>query len=419
VAKFAEHKITGLPLSPSGGQTLTYVNDTYQASESKPITVIVQEEQIQPWPEAPLPTQFWTRPIIEVNRNWASLAGNWLAGAAQDVGPTQRFCYGTGPESAHVMWATPMWAGGIMDARFGDIGYTTGHYEGTDFTPPIILNGKIYYNVMSLPRYGWYCLDLYTGETLFFHNTTGSITTPSASSSGNINDELLAFGQILDFECPNQHGGFPYLWSTTAATANTWMMFDAPTGNYICSIANASAGGTAVYGKDGSILRYNIVGTGANKRLTVWNTTQAIWWRGTQQQYQTGDYSAFSSNSYWMWRPGLNETYDGNHGFSLNASIPNVQGSILTVRENQYVIGGTEGKNNGTYVLQGNLWALNLKPDANGVINPTLLWNITFTPPQTEPDIVIGRFAGIGGLKVDPEDGVFVFSSKHTMQRWG
>src|SRR5690606_25139963 len=125
--------------------------------------------------------------------------------------------------------------------------------------------------------------------------------------------------------------GMPYLWSTTAATSNTWMMFDAYSGNYMCSIANVSAGGTAVYGKDGSILRYNIVGTGANKRLQVWNTSQAIWYK---------NYSAIALThaDYWLWRPGLNVTYDGRNGFSLNASIPDVQGSILAVREDQYVI---------------------------------------------------------------------------------
>jgi hypothetical protein len=419
VCRFIGDIITGLPLNPAGGQTLTAVNDTYQASQSNSATFVVQQEAIQPWPEAPLPTLFWTRPINEANRNWDVLAGNWLgtSSAATNVGPTTRFCYGTGPESAHVLWATPMWAGGIMDEHFGEIGYETGHYEGTDFVPPIILQGQIYYNVYSLPREGWNCLSLYTGETLFFHNTSGSISTPSPTSSGSIGGESLAFGQILDIENPNQHGGFPYVWSTNSpAGANTWMMFDAMTGNYICSIANVSSGGTAVYGKDGSILRYSLATSGGVQYLRVWNTTQAIWWRGTQQQYQAGDYTGFPSNSYWMWRPGLNVTYDGNHGFSLNVSIsPAVQGSIYAVREGQYVIGGTTGKNNGTYVLQGNLWALSLKEGEEG----RLLWNRTFTPPEGPPDVAVGNYAGVGGFQVDPEDGVFLFSSKQTMQRWG
>ena len=405
VVRLEEHTITGQPLNPYLATTqqsgYAYWGDTYSASSSDPVTLVVQEEAIQPWSEAPLPTQFWTRPINEANRNWYVLAGNWLAGAAQQSGPTIRFGYGTAPESAHVMWATPMWAGGIMDARYGDIGYTTAHYEGLFFTPPIILNGKLYYNVNSLPKEGWYCLDLYTGETEYFHNTTGPATGVSASSSGSIPYETLAFGQILDFENPNQHGGMPYLWSTSGP-GGTWMMFDAYSGNYICSIANVSASGTNVYGKDGSILYYNIVGTGANKRLTVWNTTQAIWWK-----------PSWSSNQYWMWRPGLNETYDGRNGFSLNSSIPDVQGTIRAVRENQYVIGGTAGSNNEQGVVQGNLWALNLEPDSNGVVTPTLLWNITFTPPSSAGNRTISMGT------VDPEDGVFLFTDKQLRQWYG
>jgi hypothetical protein len=432
VARQAQQVMTGLPLAPASvGQSLTYVNDTFTAATSSAITVTVQQEPIAEWQEPPLPSAYWTRPINDLNRNWYTIAGNWLSGAAQTVGATNNFAYGKAPESAHVMWTRPMWAGGIMDARFGDIGYQTFHYEGLGFAPPIIMNGKLYYNVPSLPKEGWYCVDLYTGKTDYFFNTTGSISAPSQSSSGSIPGQSLAFGQILNYESPNQHGGFPYLWSTSAATANTWMMYDAFTGNYMCSIANVSSGGTAVYGKDGSILRYNIVnyGTTASPRyyLTVWNTTQAIWWRGTSDMYQNRDYSGFTANNYWMWRPGLNVTYNGNNGFSLNASIPAVQGSIYCVREDQFVIGGTQGKNDPSGTVQGNLWALNLKPDSSGIITPTLLWNITFTPPysdtatstvySTRGTMAIG--SGAYGVPIDPEDGVFIFAQGLTRQLWG
>ncbi len=413
VARFDGQKITGLPTDPylsAAAQTgAASVNDTYLGSKSNPIYVTVQQQQIESWQEPPLPSQYWTVPINAANRNWYVLAGNWLAGAAQVSGPTDRFGYGLAPESAHILWATPMWAGGIMDARFGQIGYQTGHYEGLNFVPPIILNGKIFYNVQTLPIEGWYCLDLYTGETLFFHNTTGPVTGVGSSSSGSIPGESLAFGQILNYDSPNQHGGMPYLWSTTDPyDRSTWRMYDGVTGNYICSIANVSASGTAIYGKDGSILRYSIVGSGSNKRLTIWNTTQAIWWK-----------PSWPSNEYWMWRPGLNVTYDGRNGFSLNVSIPNVQGSILAVREGQYVIGGTSGMNrvNETLVL-GNIWALSLKTGEEG----RLLYNYSYTPPyDVVPSTVpVSMYRGhVYGPSVDPEDGVFTFVNSMTLQRWG
>jgi len=437
VAIMDDHLITGEPAPPSGDAWGTASHgDTFLGDTSDPYELTVQEDQIEAWAEAPLPTEYWTRPINAMNRDWYRLAGNWLAGAAQDVGPTRNFNYGTGPESAHIMWATPMWAGGIMDARFGDIGYQTAHYEGLGLTPPIILNGKIYYNVQSLPRYGWYCLDLYTGEVDYFHNTTGPVTGVGNmyipgfgwvgfDSSGEIAGEKLSWGQIYNYESPNQHGGMPYLWSTGAAGGfmapggTTWMMFDAYTGNYICSIANASTAGTAVYGKDGSILRYNIVGSPNPAGpffpsvppfyLQVWNTSLAIWY---EEEWQI--------NEYWMWRPVLNMTYDGNNGFSLNVSIPAVSGSILAVREGEFIIGGTGGANDvDAPLVLGNLWCLSLKPGQEG----TLLWNRTFTPPYdvvpTTVTTAAGLFgAGIGDPTVDPEDGVFLFSSPITRERW-
>jgi len=438
VAIMDDHVLTGEPLRPDGTTSSPQsVGNLYLGDTSDPIYLTVQEDPIEAWKEAPLPTdQYWERPINAMNRDWWKVAANWLgsASAAHNVGPTSNFNYGTGPESAHIMWATPMWAGGIMDARFGVTGYQTAHYEGLGLTPPIILNGKIYYNVESLPRYGWYCLDLYTGEVDYFHNTTGPITGVGGGFdySGMLVGERLTFGQIYNYESPNQHGGMPYLWSTgttggfMATGGNTWMMFDAYTGNYICSIGNVSSlatggwfgGGTQVYGKDGSITYYGIVGTPNPAGpffpdtppfyLQVWNTSRAIWYEET-----------WSSNEYWMWRPVLNKTFDGNNGYSLNVTIPAVSGSISAVREGEFIIGGTSGTNQVDEPLElGNLWCLSLKPGQEG----TLLWNRTFTPPYDEVPSTVGGFFGSGGVSgptVDPEDGVFLFSSSITRERWG
>jgi hypothetical protein len=431
VAVMEDHVITGLPVPPGGylfgGDAA--IGDLYLGDTSDPVTLVVQEEPISAWPETPLPTEYWTRPINNMNREWYQVAGNWLAGAAQKVGPTSGFGYGLAPESAHVMWTKPIWNGGIMDERFGAVGYQTYHYEGLHFEPPIIMNGKLYYNVDSLPKEGWYCVDLYTGETVYFHNTTGPVTNTGGGFdfSGELAVGRLAFGQIYNYESPNQHGGLAYLWSTSG-TGGTWMMFDAFSGSYICSINNIPMGmgffgpataGTAVYGKDGSLLQYIIKGTPnpmgplfpdvAPFYLQVWNTSRAIWYE-----------ESFASNEYWMWRPTLNKTFDGNNGYSLNVSIPAVSGGILAVREGEYVIGGTAGTNRigEAAVVPGNLWALSLAPGEEG----TLLWNITFTPPYDEVPSIVGGLFGTGGVSltlVDPEDGVFVFSSAVTRERWG
>ena len=420
--------VTGEPFPPDwtpfsfGADT---IGDIYLASSSAPVTLTVQQDPIAGYEETPLPEGYWERPIYGANRNWWQISGNWLAGA-NNPGRFNR--YTNAPESAHILWAKQYWDGGLMGGQFGSIGYYTGmSYESFGLSPPIILNGRLYYNVETPPVYGWYCLDLYTGETLYFHNTTGpitGITFPGTGfdESGAISEGALSFGQIYDYESPNQHGGFPYLWSAGqvagffAAPSRTWQMFDAFTGNYICTIENVSAGGTSVLGKDGSILRYNIVGTPGPTPfspstppyyLQVWNTSRAIWYR------------EFSANTYWMWRPYLNYTFDGNNGFSLNVTIPDVSGSIRAVVEGEYLIGGTSGKHNSTYVEDGELWALSLVEGQEG----TLLWKYSYTPPETVvPDVVAGGFFGGGlmqGPTVDVENGVFLFSQAMTRERWG
>jgi hypothetical protein len=411
VAKMDEHTYTGLPdTTPSTIRSPEFVNDTALASQSDPVQFTVQEDPVAGYEETPLPDGYWTRPIYGANRNWYSVAGNWVGGAAQTNGTTTNFGYGLAPESAHVLWTRPFWSGGIMDTRTGSISYYTGLSYESYGAPNIIMEGKIYYTVEQPPREGFYCVDLYSGETVWFRNTTGAVTDTSGTGSFDNSGEIpygdFAFGQIYNYDSPNQHGGFPYLWVTDTGKSRTWDMYDAYSGNYICSIANVSSSGTSVYGKDGSILYYNIAGSGANKRLTVWNTSRAIWYE-----------PFFTSNYYWMWRPDLNSTFDGNNGFSLNVSVPNVSGSIMSVREGQYIIGGNAGKKNSTYTEQGNLWALSLEEGHEG----QLLWETTFTPPETVDDQEIIRTPGYRDVSmglVDPEDGVFFFEMPLSRERW-
>jgi hypothetical protein len=311
------------------------------------------------------------------------------------------------------MWTRQLWDGGIMGGQFGSIGYYTGlSYERFAPTPPIIMNGRYYYNVQTPPRYGWYCLDLRTGEELYFKNTTGDvvgITFSGFDDSGAIAVGQLAFGQIYNYDSPNQHGGFPYLWSIdpgprdrsmSDGSGDTMRLYDAFTGNYICKVENTSRSGTQVYGKDGSILYYRL--NTNNDRLTCWNTSRALWVR------------EWTTNTYWMWRPYLNHTFDGNEGFSLNVSIPSdLTGSIEAIVEGEYIIGSTSGSNDEEGLVLGTIWTLSLAPGQEG----TLLRNQTFVPPyDTGPNSVGGVFnyGHVSGPTVDVENEVFWFEEQLT-----
>jgi hypothetical protein len=397
---------------PEVWKNTTTTQSRYSAAVSVPVEFRVQQEPIQPWPEAPLPAGYWTRPINDASRNWYVLGGNWLGGAAQQPagaagGATSNFVYGLGPESAHILWTKPYYAGGIMDERFGDIGYETAHYQGINLGSPIIIQGQfiVTYRADAHRTEGYLVIDLYTGETLYYANTT-----------------IASFGQIYNYESPNQHGGFPYLWVTSGVTINNpggingtvWELLDGFTEKSVTKIANVTSGGTAVYGKDGSILRYNLVnlGTTANPNyyLQVWNSSAIP----SLLQGTTG------TNS-WMWRPAGRTVHDGSKGFSLNVSLPSIlgprnsllneTGTIRCVREDEYVIIGTGGRNDERGIVPGYMMAVSLKVGEQG----RKLWDMTFTPPAG----TLAQNVTISLTGVYPEDNVILFENSRRLKRWG
>ena len=218
------------------------------------------------------------------------LAGDWLGGAAQNyptgtAGVTSLAAHGKGTETSHILWTKQYYVGGLMEDDFGVTGYQTQHYQGMSFSG-IVLNGKVHYTPRTTAHgnQGWESFDLYTGEKLTL----------------DVNATRPSFGQVYNYESPNQHGGFAYLWRTSnvilpeivqipnaiqfanlsvvrqtavqtvnrtatpITTGTLWEMLDGFTGQTITYIANVSSGGTAVYGKDGSILRYNLYNLGNN-----------------------------------------------------------------------------------------------------------------------------------------------------------
>jgi hypothetical protein len=411
----------------------------YSAAVSLNVTFTVQEEQREPWPEAPLPNDYWTRPINQASRSWYVLAGNWLTPASWTGSPgtrpagtyggtTERFVYGEGPESAHILWTKPYYVGGIMDERYDVTGYQTGHYQGMEFEA-IIINGQIYYKYRADAHRteGYLVVDLYTGETLRY-----------------VNDTIPSRAQIYNYESPNQHGGYAYMWKTSGVTLpegdftemgkETWEMLDAYTGKSITKIANVSSamfswftwtmvGGVEVYGLDGSIAFYDVanIGTSAapDYRLTVWNNTAMV----SMLLGPTG-------TDAWQWRPEGNPVHDGNTGFSLNVSIPasyvegpkntieNQTGSVRCVREGEYIIVGTNGINDERGTVQGQMTFLSLEQGNEG----TKLRGTPFTPPYAslKENVSTGIFfGGFSMTGVYPEDDVILFESSKQLKRWG
>ena len=440
VVRFPGQTLTGIP-----GQTQSvYVNDTYAASASKPAYFTVQQDQIPTYPETPLPTDYWTRPIYDNNRGWGNaVMGQWLG---QPWDTTLSRTIGVQNQEAvlspHVLWTRPAWTGGVMGG-YGDASFYNGIAYESFSSPLICLDGMGYYSVNNPPIQGWYCIDLYTGQTKYFQNNTdGQSAMPS-------------MGEIFNYESPNQGGGFSYLWRTSGVTVpagststTTWQMLDGYTGNAILKIANVSATGTQFRDTWGGVCYLNFVNKGTtespNYYMQIWNSTYAIWWQSkygvfppaTLPNGTTNIPLTDTSNSYWMWRPGAatvsqmgatgyGKIYDGTYGYSMNVSVASLFGprtdflnqtaSIQEIVPDQYVVVGASGRNDARGSVQGFLRAYSLAANTWG----QTLWTTTFTPPAASdayPNATYNGGISFGG--VDSRSGVFWFTEAVTGKQW-
>jgi len=263
---------TGVP--KLGG--LGWVGDHFLGSTSEPLTLTVQQDPIPEWVESALPTDFWSRPINAANRGWSPIASNWLKGSWL-VSNFQR--WGSAPESPHIVWTkplTPARAGGINDAQWPGIPSDKNDYENP-WSSPIIMNGKIYYNappVADSATYGYYCLDLTTGEQIWYKNGTDNglnnpFTTGGSYDLGQTYAGLTQ-GQLYHYKSVNGEGILSYL---IMVQGSTWYFLDAATGNFMLRLTNVPSG-TAVTDQDGSLLLYNYNPT--TGKLLCWNSSQSI-----------------------------------------------------------------------------------------------------------------------------------------------
>ncbi|MFB3888815.1 MAG: PQQ-binding-like beta-propeller repeat protein [Candidatus Bathyarchaeia archaeon] len=277
-------------------------NYNYLPCQSPKQELIVQQEKVAEWPAAQLPTDLWDRPINAENREWASIAGNWLmrgynATNKPWVSGTGFNPYSQAPRSAHVAWTQEFTAGGLVGGEYG----TTSYYAGLSYenyiNPPIIMNGKLYYSTYYgrsgsevLP--GTVCVDLSTGEELWRND-----------------DSTIMLGQLYNYISGNQMGVVaPYLWGT----GSTYKMYDANSGRLILSFANASTG-TVMYGNDGTMYVYVL--NGQRDWLAMWNSTKAFIAYRMDSPTQAG---------LGQWRPKAG-TYDWMKGVQWNVTIPNVE----------------------------------------------------------------------------------------------
>ena len=304
------------------------INDYYQPS-SFTTTLTVQNNPVTALPQTPLPSDIWTRPINAQNQNWYTISGNWLGTGATTFGNTAYSWSGNfnpnslAPNSAHIVWRKSITLGGLIGGEYGGTStsnYYTGKSYEPKFTPPVIINGVIYYNEPDAPKEGFYAVDLRTGETLWWQNSSGPVTQMGLTGLLGYNGYAgITCGQILKLQTPNEEGGRGYLWymglENGLGSPAVYRLYDAQTGQEILTFKNAIDAGTRIVGPNGEMLVYFLDGT--FNWLAMWNSTKAIGAGGT------------SSTGLWTWRLPVGAEVNWQDGIQWNVTVPPIFGQTI------------------------------------------------------------------------------------------
>jgi outer membrane protein assembly factor BamB len=357
----------------------------YKASDSKKLTLIVQQEPIEYYPGVPLPTEYWTRPIDAQHREWSSISGNWVTTPPNSFAPYND----DAPESAHILWAKQLVTGGLAGGELGEHGFEDGDaYEGF-FSGSVIIAGVLYYNQYKASggtavEQEVVAVDLKTGEELWRRSW---------------NNTRLAFGQVFYWESFNYYGTFAYLWSTTtvgfgAAAVTYWDAYEPVSGRWVYRMTDVPTAAVQ-FGPSYTV-------RGARGEIYIYNINLAAGWVSLWNSSRVG-----SSQGSWG-SAVLGRTLNGTRGYEWNKTITKgLPGSVNAIFLQDRVVGSTAGGWAGVGDAPITIWALSLKPGQEG----QLLFNKNWSLPQADLTIAFGAASA--------EDGVFTLRAKETRQWWG
>ncbi len=349
-------------------------------ADSPELILTVQEEPLEYYPDSPLPTEYWTRPIDNQLRDWYVLAGSWLMPPDNFYAP-----YNDGPETAHILWTKPLTSGGMVGGELGlvgsgatSVGFENGDaYEGkwtgssggpSFYSSAVIVAGKLYYQHTT----NWptpvvtHCVDLRTGEELW--------------AKVFMDNQTIDFGQLYYFEAFNYQGTFAYLWVMEGGGffgggGSTWHAFDAFTGDWMYTMESVPSG-TSMYGPSGEICKYTVSTSG--KTVTLWNSSWVVM-------------NGLSGSSSGSWGSNVHgRTVDATRGNQYTWDIQyegSLPGSVLKTFLGDRIIGGTVSQSGVT------LWGIDMSPGHEGemLFEPT-----TWDAPSywEEGDVDVSGFGG-------------------------
>ena len=258
----------------------------YKPSSTKEVELIVQQDPVLPWPESPLPTDYWTRPVSPEHREWWTILGDypWIGYLKNPPPETNHYAsnykftpYVQAPNSAHIVWKRQGALSGLMGGDYVKklFGSGEGTYAGT---PSIIFEGRCYQTITKvtktlvngsyydMPTSVWQSYDLRTGQ-VFWEQTgvtaptaitfvSGVEAVPGATSSQvgtGANLVAISSGRLIRYH--------PYTGAVTLnisiAPLSTGTIYKDP---FALSVQTLGSGASATY----RLINWTMAGTGTN-----------------------------------------------------------------------------------------------------------------------------------------------------------
>jgi hypothetical protein len=295
----------------------------YEPSSTEEQTLIVQEAIVPSWPEAQLPTDYWTRPASLENREWWPILGNYpgtgysLAGIEacgknlwDELYPDTNPCWSSsyafhpwviGPNSAHIVWKRQGGIAGLTGGPAGQLGITVGGFGGGLPNPSLIYAGRAYDSYVKPGDGATYmrCYDIRTGE-IYFEVPAATTTTSwfGFIMTSTLMPQYIVYSTNAFLEVPGASAGRTWGIELVAISGGRLIKWDPYTGMVRTNVSVSPLTGTFHNQMEGYVL--GVVGG----RLINW-TTSGSTTNVTARIVTNTTYSATSLPSLIDWNAGL------------------------------------------------------------------------------------------------------------------
>ncbi len=282
---FPAGNYTGTPGSFVGAGPFSFTQSVYyKPSSDGPYDLTVQQNMVMSWPVAPLPTDYWTRPVSPENREWWPILGNYpgtgiVGGGSNWPANTNTYMsnylftpYALGPNTCHVVWRRQGSEGGLIGGIEGQTSYIAGSPGPGAGTPTIIYNGRCYQTLTkvmqvivngsyrSMPTTVWECYDLRTGQV--YWDQTGNTQIPTVISYRA--QEFQAVPGAVSY-----NRGYPEL---VFVGGGRFIKYEPNSGNVDVNVSIAPLT-TGTFYNDPYFLSIQTIGSGANAQYRLINWT--------------------------------------------------------------------------------------------------------------------------------------------------